>query len=139
MTKNIKSISSPKLKLEVLTPAEVQKIHDATLHIIEKVGVRFPSKRALEIWAASGADVDWEKSIVRAKPELIESAIKKAPPVYPLAARDPQQDLPLDGNHVYCGTDGCGVEVIDINTGLRACGRCDRRSGLPLDIRFRTG
>jgi len=27
--------------------------------------------------------------------------------------------LPLDGNHVYVGTDGCGVEVIDINSGVR--------------------
>ncbi len=55
----------------------------------------------------------------RAKGELIESALKKCPPVYPLAARDPNQDLPLDGNHVFVGTDGCGVEVIDIQSGER--------------------
>src|SRR6185503_19861278 len=36
-----------------------------------------------------------------------------------LAARDPRQDLPLDGNHVYLGTDGCGVEVIDILSGQK--------------------
>ena len=46
MPKTIKSITNPKLHLEVLTPQEVKKIHDATLWIIEKVGVRFPSKRA---------------------------------------------------------------------------------------------
>jgi len=116
MTKNIKSITNPKLKLEILTPAEVQRIHDATLWIIEKVGVRFPSQRALEIWAAHGAEVDWDKKVVRAKSELIEKALKTCPPKYALAARDPQQDLPLDGNHVFVGTDGCGVEVIDIHT-----------------------
>jgi trimethylamine--corrinoid protein Co-methyltransferase len=115
--KNIKTISNPKLKLEILTKEDVQKIHNATLQIIEKVGVRFPSKRALEIWAANGAEVDYEKKIVRVKPQIIEDAIKKAPPAYKLAARDPQQDLQLDGNHVNLGTDGCGVEVIDINTG----------------------
>lgn len=114
--KNIKTISNPKLKLEILTEEDVQKIHNATLQIIEKVGVRFPSKRALEIWAANGAEVDYEKKIVRVKPQIIEDAIKKAPPAYKLAARDPQQDLQLDGNHVNLGTDGCGVEVIDINT-----------------------
>ena len=58
--KNIKTISNPKLKLEVLTKEDVQKIHNATLQIIEKVGVRFPSKRALEIWEAVGAEVDHE-------------------------------------------------------------------------------
>ena len=115
--KNIKTISNPKLKLEILTTEDVQKIHNATLQIIEKVGVRFPSKRALEIWAANGAEVDYEKKIVRVKPQIIEDAIKKAPPAYKLAARDPQQDLQLDGNHVNLGTDGCGVEVIDIHTG----------------------
>lgn len=114
--KNIKTISNPKLKLEILTTEDVRKIHDATLQIIEKVGVKFPSKRALEIWEANGAQVDREKKIVRAKPHIIEAALKKAPPSYKLAARDPQQDLQLDGSHVHLGTDGCGVEVIDIET-----------------------
>ncbi len=119
MTKVIKSITNPKIHLEILTPQEVRKIHDATLQIIEKVGVRFPSKRALEIWASHGANVDEGKMIVRAKPELIEQALKNCPPTYTLSAREPQQDLLLDGNHVFVGTDGCGVEVIDIQTGLR--------------------
>ena len=119
MTNYIKSITNPKLKLEIFTPAEVKKIHDATLWIIEKVGVKFPSQRALDIWAANGAEVDRDRKIVRARGELIESALKKCPPVYPLAAREPNQDLPLDGNHVFVGTDGCGVEVIDIQSGER--------------------
>ncbi len=119
MSKGIKSITNPKLRMEVLTPQEVQRIHDATLHIIEHVGVRFPSERALEVWASHGAAVNREKMIVRARPELIESALKTCPPAYPLAARDPNQDLPLDGNHVFVGTDGCGVEVLDLHTGAR--------------------
>src|SRR5512140_2407489 len=123
MPKNIKSISNPKLKLEILTPAEVKKIHDATLWIIEKVGVRFPSERALEIWEAHGAQVDHGTKVVKAKAELIDAALKTCPPVYPLAARDPEQDLLLDGNHVFVGTDGCGVEVVDIQTGQRRTSR----------------
>lgn len=119
MSKNIKSISNPKLQLKVLTPEDVKKIHDATLHIIEKVGVRFPSKRALEVWADNGAEIDYDKMVVRAKPALIEQALDSCPPFYTLAARDPKQDLALDGNHVYVGTDGCGVEVIDIHTGVK--------------------
>jgi trimethylamine---corrinoid protein Co-methyltransferase len=119
MPKTIKSITNPKLRLEILTPQEVEKIHAATLWIIEKVGVRFPSRRALDIWSANGAEVDVEKQVIRAKPELIMDALKSCPPAYSLAARDLQQDLLLDGNHVYVGTDGCGVEVIDIHTGER--------------------
>jgi trimethylamine--corrinoid protein Co-methyltransferase len=123
MPRNIKSITNPKLKLEVLTPAEIRQIHDATLWIIEKVGIRFPSENALDIWEQHGAQVDRQSKIVKAKAELIESALKTCPPVYPLAARSADQDLPLDGNHVFVGTDGCGVEVIDMETGQRRTSR----------------
>lgn len=117
MTGKIKSISNPRLKLEILSEADVKRLHDATLEIIEKTGVRFPSKKALDIWEANGADVDRDSMVVKVKPEIIEEALKKGKPVYDLAARVPEQDLPLDGNHVFVGTDGCGVQVQDIRTG----------------------
>ncbi len=119
MSNRIQSIADPKLKLQVLSVGSIRKIHEATLHLLENVGVKFPSRRALEIWAQAGAQVDFERMIVRAKPDLIESALKRCPPKYTLAARDPQQDLQLDGNHVYLGTDGCGVEVLDLTSGER--------------------
>jgi len=115
----IKTVSDPRLSLNILSQEDVTKIHKATLDVIEQTGVRFPSSRALDIWAANGATVDRETMIVRAPGRLIEEALADAPPAYPLAARDPVQDLPLDGNHVYVGTDGCGVEVIDLESGQR--------------------
>jgi len=117
MSKNIKSIHDPRLKLDILTPDDVQRLHEATLQIIEKTGLRFPSKRALAIWGKHGAQVDHDTMVVKAPRELIEEAIKLCPPDYTLAARDQEQDLPLDGNHVYIGTDGCGVQIIDLNSG----------------------
>src|SRR4030042_464738 len=119
MTGKIKSITNPKLTLDILTPEEIQRIHTATLDIIETTGIRFPSKRALDIWEANGAQVDRNTSIVKVPGHIIENALKLAPPKYDLAARKPEQDLPLDGNHVFLGTDGCGVEVLDINSGIR--------------------
>ncbi|HID88091.1 MAG TPA: hypothetical protein EYP52_00035, partial [Anaerolineae bacterium] len=123
MGRKIKSISDPRISLNILSPEDVQRIHTATLDIIESVGVRFPSHKALDIWEAHGATVDRDTMVVKAPGHLIEEALKKAPPVYTLAARDPEQDLPLDGNHVYVGTDGCGVQVIDLETGelRRSC------------------
>jgi trimethylamine--corrinoid protein Co-methyltransferase len=120
----IKSITNPALSLNILSPQDIEKIHTATLEIIESVGVRFPSSKALDIWEAHGAQVDRETSIVKAPGALIEEALRSAPAAYSLAARDPSQDLPLDGNHVFVGTDGCGVEVLDIHSGAR------RRSAL---------
>jgi len=123
MSSRVQSISNPKLKLQILSDEDIRSIHEATLRIIEQVGVKFPSPRALQVWADAGAEVDFERMVVKARRELIESALKRCPPAYSLAARDPQQDLPLDGNHVYLGTDGCGVEVIDIASGQRRTSR----------------
>ena len=119
MSRNIKPITNPKLSLNILTPEEVQRIHTATLDVIENVGVRFPSKKALDIWESHGAKVDRDSLIVKAPGTLVEQALKSAPPAYALAARDPAQDLMLDGNHVFLGTDGCGVEILDIHSGER--------------------
>ncbi len=105
------SASGP--RLEILSPAEIRRIHEATLEIIERVGVRFPSARALDIWAANGATVDRATSVVRVPAHIMEAALRTAPPVYTLAGRDPARDLPLDGHHVHLGTDGCGIEVLD--------------------------
>jgi trimethylamine--corrinoid protein Co-methyltransferase len=119
MSGKIKSITNPKLSLDILTPAEIRRIHTASLDVIETTGIRFPSKRALDIWEEHGAQVDRNSSIVKVPGKIIEEALKLAPPTYKLAARNPEQDLPLDGNHVYLGTDGCGVEVLDIHSGKR--------------------
>ena len=98
----------------------------ATLEIIEKTGIRFPSKKALKIWEQNGANVDYDTMVVKAPAKLIEEAIKNCPPAYVLAARDEYQDLPLDGNHVFVGTDGCGVQILDMHTSeLRRTGLQD--------------
>ena len=100
-------------RLQVLSPAAVRRIHEATLEIIERVGVRFPSAIAQDIWATHGATVDRETGIVRVPPAVMEAALRTAPPAYTLAGRDPARDLPLDGHHVHVATDGCGIEVLD--------------------------
>jgi trimethylamine--corrinoid protein Co-methyltransferase len=119
MVGKIKSITHPRLRLDILSREDVQRIHTATLDVIETVGVRFPSKKALDIWEAHGATVDRDTMIVKVPGQVIEAALKEAPATYTLAAREPSQDLSLDGEHVFVGTDGCGVEVIDIETGAR--------------------
>ncbi len=119
MSGRILSIADPRLSLSILDAQAVNRLHTATLDVIEKVGVRFPSAQALDILEAHGAVVDRETMVARIPGRVIETALQRAPPIYSLAARDPAQDLPLDGRHVYLGTDGCGVEVIDATGGQR--------------------
>ena len=123
MAGKIKSVTNPRLSLNMFSTEDIERLHEGTLEIIESVGVKFPSTNALDIWELHGAKVDRDSKIVRVPANVIEGALKQAPPEYTLAARDPTLDLPLDGNHVYVGTDGCGVHMVDNTTGKirRSC------------------
>jgi trimethylamine---corrinoid protein Co-methyltransferase len=117
MTQKIKSISNPKISLTILSNEDIQQIHAATLEVIETVGIRFPSQKALEILESHGARIDQEKMVAFIPASIIVEALAHAPSEFTLAAMDPALDLPLDGNHSYLATDGCGVEIIDPFTG----------------------
>ena len=109
----------PHLRLDVLTDDDVEKIHHAALEIMEDVGVRFPSMKVLDILHGAGAKVDKDKMVAKLPPALVMDAVKKAPAQYTLAGRDSRDDLLLDGKHCYLSTDGCGIEVYDLETGAR--------------------
>ena len=117
MSKKIQSISNPKLSVNLLSEQDIRQIHTATLEVIESVGIRFPSVKALDVLEAHGAKVDRQSMVACIPEQVIEEYLAKAPPAYILCALDPAQDLPLDGNHSYLGTDGCGVEIIDAFSG----------------------
>lgn len=119
MEPQIKSISNPKISLNILTQKDLLSIHNATMDVLQSVGVKFPSKKALSILKAHGCKVDDDNAIVKFPGDIVERYLAQAPPSYTLAAQDPVLDLPLDGNHSYLGTDGCGVEIIDAFTGER--------------------
>jgi trimethylamine--corrinoid protein Co-methyltransferase len=70
MAGNIKSITNPRLSLNILSDQDVSRIHTATLDIIENVGIRFPSKKVLDLWEAHGASVDHSSMVVKAPGQL---------------------------------------------------------------------
>jgi trimethylamine--corrinoid protein Co-methyltransferase len=103
-------------KAELLTQAQLETLQGGTLHLLDEVGVHFPSQRALEIFADHGAQVDWETEIVRIPPDLVRKAMATAPRSFVLGGREERFDLLLDGSHSYLATDGTGVHVIDLET-----------------------
>ena len=107
---------STKHKRQVLTQSQLNKLKSGTYQILEEVGVRFPSKKALSIFADSGADVDWDTEIVKLKSDLVDKALSTAPRSFILGGREERFDLLLDGEHSYLCTDGCGTRVIDLET-----------------------
>ncbi len=116
----------PRIQFEVLSPDQLSELRNATMEILEHVGVRFPSERALGVFADHGALVDWETQVVRMPPALVEGAMEKAPRAYLLSGRAEGTDLLLDGSRTYFATDGSGVHTVDRETGeQRASSKAD--------------
>jgi len=103
-------------KGELLSQAQLNRLKSGTLHLLEEVGVHFPSRRALEIFADNGARVDMQKQIVRIPSELVEKAMSNAPRSFVQAGRKERFDLHLDGSCSYLCTSGVAVHVIDPKT-----------------------
>ena len=116
MTTRINPIA-PRLKWDVLDPQGLERIHDATLEIMEEVGIRFPSEKALAILEENGCEVDRATQVVKLPRAIVTAAVARAPKAYVLAGRDPEADMLIDGRHCYLSNDGSGVFVFDHKTG----------------------
>lgn len=104
-------------KLKLLSDEDVEKIHQATITALDEVGIRFPSKKALQVFSDAGAKVDFEKQLVKIPSHILMNAIEKAKRPVVMASRGNEElDLILDGKNTYFGTDGCGTMVMDLET-----------------------
>ncbi|UCC81835.1 MAG: trimethylamine methyltransferase family protein [Gemmatimonadota bacterium] len=106
-------------RFDVLSGAELDDVHARTTELLHRIGVEVGSLEVLERLAEHGAEVDSEERRVRFAPEMVESAVARAPRRIALAARAPGWDLEIDGERGFLGLDGCGAEFIDPESGAR--------------------
>jgi len=107
-----------KLKISILDDEDIKKINQTALSILEEVGVVFPSEKALKIFADAGANVDFDKKLVKIPSYLVTDSLKKAPGRYILAGRRPELDAKIggdNGTYFYCS--GEAPNVVDFETG----------------------
>ena len=80
---------------EPLDEEQVRRIDDASMSILEEVGVVFRDEIALEDWRKAGADVRGER--VHLDRGLIRELIKTIPSQFVYHARDPKKNVALGG------------------------------------------
>jgi trimethylamine--corrinoid protein Co-methyltransferase len=85
-------------KFNVLTPEQVQSVHDHTIKILEEIGVEFSYEPALEVFRAQGQKVEGHR--VYFQREFIEAMVKKAPAQFTLHARNPEHNLVCGGENI---------------------------------------
>ncbi len=114
-----RSITNPYKPLEILSEDQVETIHDASLHILENLGIEVMSDQALDLLAAAGAEVERADNMVRFDRALIEELVGKAPSEVTLTPRNPERRITLGGNKINFSTVGGPPNVHDTERGRR--------------------
>ncbi|MGD2144854.1 MAG: trimethylamine methyltransferase family protein, partial [Anaerolineae bacterium] len=101
----------------LLTPGQVEDIHQASLEILETVGVLVRNEEARSRFAEHGCLVNAETHVVEFPRGVVEHFRAACPPAFTFHGRDAQYDrtIPDDGPLIITGSSA--PDVIDVETG----------------------
>ena len=81
-------------RFEYFTDEDVQKIHAATLRVLETVGVDFGYAPAVDVFKKAGCKVEGERVFLT--PKMVMEQVAKAPSEYILQARNPEKNVSIE-------------------------------------------
>lgn len=108
--------------LQVLSEDERAQVHERTLDILARTGVRVETAWGHQILKDAGAEVDENTNIVRFPRALVEESLRLAPKEFTLGARRPGWDLHMNSGDCTLLIDGEAVFALDRETGERRPG-----------------
>ena len=98
---------------------QIERIHLASLRILEEVGVQLLDERALKLMSAVGAEVDWSDKRARMPRELVMSAVAKAPSWFTVHGRNPRRHVEIGGGSMALAPVGGPCMVSSLDGGRR--------------------
>ena len=102
---------------ELLTQEQVQRIHDASLEILEQVGLKVRYKPARELFEKHGCIPSADSEIVKFPRAVVENYRKMAPPTFTFHGRDPKFDKTIPNDSPVIVTASSAPDIIDPVTG----------------------
>ncbi len=117
--KPFRQTRNPFAPLEPLSAEQLHQIDDASLRILEEIGIDFLDDEALDLWAAAGAAVDRAAQHVRIDRGLLRELVGRAPSSFVLRARNPARSLTLGGDAINFATVGGAPFYSDLECGRR--------------------
>jgi trimethylamine--corrinoid protein Co-methyltransferase len=97
----------------LLSPNEVKQIHEASLEILENIGIMVRLEKARDIFAYHGCQVDSDTWVVKIPRKIAETNIQAFVPKFYFRGRDPQFDRTLPKHRPVIVTASSAPNVID--------------------------
>lgn len=95
-----------------------RRLHEASLEILDRTGVRLYHQPAVDLLKRAGASVS-DGNRVRIPPDMVEQALKTAPHRVDLYNRHGERVIVLEGQRNYYGTGSDCLYILDHRTGER--------------------
>jgi trimethylamine--corrinoid protein Co-methyltransferase len=102
-----------------LDAAAEEKIHNASMQILEEISIAFMDDEALDMWQAAGAKVDMGRQQVWLDRHLVLELVAQAPAQFTWRARNPERNVLIGGDHIAFVPQGGVVFAQDLANGRR--------------------
>ncbi|HNB25965.1 MAG TPA: trimethylamine methyltransferase family protein [Alphaproteobacteria bacterium] len=110
---------NPYKPVEVLTEEQLERLHDASMRILEEFGIEFLDDESRAFAEKHGAQPVAGTQRLRFDRGLILESIAKAPASFTLHSRNAERNLTFGGNHVNFGSVASAPNVSDLDRGRR--------------------
>ena len=109
----------------LLTQEQVERIHEASLEVLENVGLLVRLEAARDLFAKHGCKVDSESQMVTFPRAVVEKYRALIPPKFTFRGRDPKFDRTIPDDRPILVTGSSAPDIIDPVTGRERRARSD--------------
>ena len=120
----------------VVSEDELESIHNASLTVLEEMGIDFMHEGAREILRKAGADVKPGVERVRFDRSMLMETIKTCPSEFTLHARNPERNIRIGGKNLAFAQVASPPNCSDMQGGRRAGNQQDFRNLVKLAQRY---
>ena len=117
---------------EVVSPDELESIHQASMQVLEEIGMDFLDADARALLRTAGADVDPDSQRVRFDRGMVLELVAMAPSSFTLHTTNPAHDLQIGGDMMAFGSVASAPNVNGLGAGRRVGNRADYQNLLRL-------
>ncbi len=120
--------------MKLVSDDELESIHEASLKVLEEIGMEFLLPEARERLKGAGAEIEGAR--VRIPRGLVEEALKTVPSTFTFHARNPENSLTMGGDFMAFGNVSSPPNCSDLDGGRRVGNLADYRNFLKLSQVF---
>lgn len=117
---------------EPFSKGDIERMHDATVRVLEGTGIRVLEEEAVRLLVGAGASYDKATGVVKVPEEVLDKCMSSAPSRFKLYARGGEYSLAFGEGKVHLSSMGTAVKVEDLDGNVRPSTADDLRSFLLL-------